>query len=188
MLMPPIARNRANSFNKVIELLNITKSPNIVEIGTTRQRGNWEGDGYSTIIFGYLATLTSGQLISVDIDPNNARISSEILKEYDIPLDNIQLMTNDGLKFAKSYFDHIDLLYLDAWDYDSKNPFVSVENHSLCFEYFYTNRCIDDNTLILIDDIHDNKTFVGKGQKLIPKMIDLGFEFIINEYQVLMKL
>jgi len=184
MKIPPISKIRSNTFNYIIN--NLKPNSNIVEIGTTRIKGNWEGDGYSTIIFAWLAAHNNCKLTSIDIDPKNAKISYEIIEEYEIPTNNINIITGDGLEFAKSYVNTIDLLYLDAWDYTKGYEKESIEKHLLCFNYFYENKCITSETLILIDDIHDNINFTGKGQLLIPHLKTLGFEFILNSYQVLM--
>jgi len=182
MKRPFVTDHRIKSFDLAIS--HLPMSPNIVEIGTTRLKAS--ADGASTVLFAYVHAEKGGSFTTVDIDPNNAIVSKEMIKEHDIPMNNIIMLTMDGMKFAEQYEDSIDLLYLDAWDYHGTE---SSTNHMDCFMHFYMRGCLKSGAMILIDDVLDNVTYRGKGETLIPYMInDLKCKVLINSYQVLLQM
>lgn len=184
MKKPPISSKRKHAFNLALEI--VPDNPNIVEIGMARLKGNWQNDGHSTIVFSWLVNQRDGELTSIDVDPNTIQITNDALSELKIPTNNISLLTGDGMEFAKTYTEPIDLLYLDAWDYNGEQ---SSDAHYDCFMYFFNNECLPPGSLIMIDDILDNVTYRGKGERLIPYMLDvLKCDMLINDYAVLLRM
>jgi hypothetical protein len=183
MLKPPYSR--ILTFDKTLELLSET--PTIVEFGMTRQEGNYDGDGYSTILFGWYVVEHGGKFISVDIDPNNIVISHRILKQYEIPTENIYLTCGDATNFLKLFpIENIDLIYLDAWDWIGTEEEKQISENAHLEVFYDIEPKLSDNALILIDDIWNRKTYDGKGKLLIPYLLkNDNYELIIADYQFL---
>lgn len=182
MHKPPYGRMESMD----IVLSRLKEKPYILEIGMTRAKGNWGGDGYSTIIFGYMAAQLNGTLISIDIKSEALLVTSAILREYDIPAKNILLVCADALEyFKRTEFKKVDLLYLDAWDYkgDEQEREASADCHLEALKA--VERYLVKGSMVLIDDIMNPITLEGKGKKVIPYMLDNGYTLIYKGYQFL---
>jgi hypothetical protein len=181
-------RNRKVSFNKVLNHLDNIENPIMVEIGQTRNYYNWNGDGYSTPLFSwYISQRPDGQFYSIDIS-DNSKIYEGIFGIWGIRKDRINILQQDGIKFLQEFENKIDFLYLDAWDYHKTNIEMQTISETMHLEAFKIAELkLNENALILIDDILDQETLIGKGKLLIPYMIDNGYELIHKGYQFLFK-
>jgi hypothetical protein len=184
-------RNRKVSFNKVLNHLDGIDSPVLVEIGQTRNYYNWNGDGYSTPLFiWYMNQRLDGHFYSIDISDN-----SEVYKAIfgiwglrDGQEKGATILQEDGIKFLKEFEHKIDFLYLDAWDYHKTNIQMQTTSETMHLEAFkIVEPKLNKGAYILIDDILDQETYVGKGKLLIPYMLDNGYELIHKGYQFLFK-
>ncbi len=174
MRKPPFGR--VQGFSRALELLDRVKNPVIVEVGTTRRRGNWLADGYSTPLFAWYVTRYGGELYSVDIAPEAADLCGEILSEFDIPMDNVHLVTGDGIEFMHTLEKPVNLLYLDGWDYsmfDTEEAFderlASEQAHLEC--YLAAEPHVAKGGIVLVDDVFETRSWLGKGRRLIPYLI-----------------
>ena len=181
-------RNRKISFNKVLNYLDNIKNPIMVEIGQTRNLYNWEGDGYSTPLFSwYTLQRQDCFFYSIDIN-NNLELLSKIFDKWgmDDNTDKINFVVGDGIKFLEDFTSKIDFIYLDAWDYHRSN--VDIQNiseikHLEAFKIVEPK--LNKGAMILIDDILDSITYVGKGKLLIPYLITNGYSLVHGDYQFL---
>ena len=170
------------SMNHIKE--NNIENPVIVEIGTQREFNN-TGDGCSTTVFSWFVNTHGGKLYSIDIENSYIEQGKSELKNRGLLTDRVNLICQDGIKFFDDFSGKIDLLYLDAWDYrgtdDDKR--ISEEKHLEAF--LKAEKFLSDNALILIDDIADQETYVGKGHLVIPYLLKNGYKLILKEWQFL---
>lgn len=182
MEKPPYGR--VSFFDEILKLMTQRDENDhtIVEIGMTRTIDNWEGDGYSTPLFAWFINKYGGRLISIDILPEAVTTCSNIIKSYDIPFDNIFLISGDGLSFFDNFNFEIDLLYLDAWDWHDpeEEKIDSEKKHLLCFQK--AEKYLKSGGYIMIDDIFDTKTWKGKGKQLIPYLLENNYKQILTGY------
>jgi len=162
------------------------KDPMIVEIGMQRANSS-DGDGNSTTVFGSFVSKYGGTLHSVDVNQYCINLCQSELIRLNAMTDNIHLHRDDGIAFLETFNEPIDLLYLDAWDYcgDESDLRRSEFNHLQAMKA--AERNLADGALVLIDDIHNNETFVGKGAMVIPYLLNKNYMMRVNEYQMILE-
>jgi cephalosporin hydroxylase len=106
---------RSESFAAVFEELDLRDRPVlIVETGTVRSRGNWEGDGQSTILFDKWSAWHVGtRVISIDLDAEACALAREVTTS------RVEVLEGNSVEWLKDMrIGHppIDLLYLDSGD------------------------------------------------------------------------
>jgi hypothetical protein len=161
----PRLAHRADSFRFIFDYLTkLNREVFIVETGCVRNEGTWDGEGQSTILFDKFAQQVPGTLVySVDINPTNTALCRQLVSE------RVKVATSDSVTFLRDLannppkgFAHIDLLYLDSFDVDFKNPHPSAMHHLK--ELTAVARLVSKDTLIVIDDAPTSATcFVDKG-------------------------
>jgi hypothetical protein len=183
----PVPEGRNLSFDFAIDLLR-KPNPVIVEFGMTRLDDNWNGDGWSTPLFGKTIALYGGKFISVDINGDCIPVVKKIYGDYEIPMKNVFLVCADAIDFIDTFnFDRVDLLYLDAWDYTGTPEDLDKSMTMHVVAFIKAHKWLKSGSLILIDDVHDVDTFEGKGKYLIPYLIDIGYEVCYKGYQYLLR-
>lgn len=117
------------------------------------------------------------RVFSVDIDVAASELTQVICEDHD----NVIVVTDDGIEFLATFAEEIDLLYLDAWDLVLGTDFA--EKHLEAFETAQSKLAY--RHLILIDDtdLHHG----GKGQLLLPRLDELGYECITAGRQTLLR-
>ena len=143
----------------------------IVEIGTTRGESA-KGDGNSTPFFAWIARETGSRLVSVDVDPEAAKVCRKVLDRHGL---DAELVTGDGLLFLRDWKGpKIDLLYLDAWDWQDPHKELSEKKHLLAFAL--SERHLADQAIIMFDDTIDIKgdQYIGKGRLAIRYLRGTG--------------
>ncbi len=167
--MTDILGSRREWFVRTLDLFAARGGRVIVEVGSLRIPGNYDGDGYST-----LAWAASGQSVySVDIDQAATALTIEETKH----LPNVVVVNGDGIAFLKCFGEPIDLLYLDAWDVGAPEY---KERH---LEAFQAAR-LAHKALVLIDDCDVDG--LGKGELVIPAAMAAGFSVVFQERQTLL--
>lgn len=174
--------SREDSFKMVLDYLKNTKNPKIVEIGCTRQV-NDTGAGNSSELFAWFVTKYGGNFTTVDIDKRNVMVCKNIVqKYYKKNPRNINVICDDGIKFLKNLKESPDLLYLDSMDCSPTDYIPSAEHHVELFDA--VKDILKPGCLVLIDDIYDTETYVGKGFLLIPYLMERypclhkGYQFL----------
>lgn len=159
----------------------------ILETGMIRQKDNWLGDGQSTIMFREFANYYDNvHLISIDIDPKAIEFAKKELNINDEINENTMLVCGDSVNVLYSLTDSlyhsddiIDLLYLDSYDIDWKNPMPSALHHMkelvIIFDY------VSIGGMIVIDD---NKNGIGKGMFIKDFFNSLKVKPVFDEYQM----
>jgi len=174
----PKLTKRAKTFRLMFEMLEEQiengRFPTIIETGTIRELGCWDGDGCSTAVFcDFCSTHHQAEIITVDINPNSINLA---LKE----LDPISIHQGDSVAFLHGFEQPIDLLYLDSFDFDPANPHPSSLHHLK--ELAAAQKNLRPGSIICVDDNHPNGT--GKGAYVRDYLHNIGIEPIADDYQV----
>jgi len=187
MIKPPESSHRKDTMDLCFQYLQTIPNPVVLEFGMTRLKGNWQGDGYSTIHWAYYVAENNGVLVSVDVDPQAIVTSLQIIKEHEIPANNIILTCADAFDFMKNVsLKKVDCLYLDCWDYlgTKEQKDQSAKNHYDLF--LLCEKLLPVGSYVLIDDMFPNmETAYGKGQLLIPYLLENKYKILWNAYQYL---
>jgi len=140
--------DRIEQLEKVTSILNEHfkfDTINCIETGGSQV---WV-DGMVGYYFAYLSNNTNGQFTSVDIDPN---LQDKVYKAYsDLdPEIKITHITDDSLNLLKNPPYIPNLVHLDSWDVDLKNPLPSALHGWREFEAIEDQMPI--GSIIIIDD------------------------------------
>jgi hypothetical protein len=155
----------------------------IVETGPIRdgREAAREGDGWSTVAFGWYAVQTQSRAVTVDCDPEALALCRRLTADYASHLEYVQA---DSLIFFQQWAereDHgeIHLLYLDSLDYEDRER---SEAHSLA-EAQAALPLLAPTCLVLFDDTHPTgqpdadgaPALTGKGCRAVPFLLANGF-------------
>lgn len=174
-------RKRGGGYAAIFQALEQRKVPLVIcETGTVRVAGNWEGDGQSTFIFDALISRRGGRFFSIDINLECLETAFSICSS------NTNLILNDSVAALQALcggknIDQIDLLYLDSYDLDVKNPLPSALHHA--HELLASLPCIGPGTIICIDDYGVPGALGGKGAIIDPVLESLKVPVIHSGYQ-----
>ena len=178
---------REKTFRKIFSHLDKIDGPiNIVETGCARQEGNWSGDGQSTVVFDKYINFRDNisQLFSVDINPTSINECKRITSNRTSLTceDSVHYLSSLAAVFEKEK-QFISLLYLDSFDLDNNYWFESSAHHLK--ELTSVMRCINKQTLVVVDDCPLQGNFIPKGNgeiSLITNPIIGGKGRLIAEY------
>jgi hypothetical protein len=181
-----------HGLTRVEELIGNRTGLNIVEIGMTRRWGTQYKEGYSTPFFAHLAVRDKHTFTSIDIKPELVELNNDILKSYGLINERVNITTADGLEVLRRWDKGpIDVLYLDAWDYDPDDLRRRGHLHSEAMHLRAmkaAEKHIPPGGLVLVDDMLCNDTtMVGKGTRVIPWLAERGWECMEQGWQVLMR-
>lgn len=172
---------RFTTFDVAFDMAVQNNIKTIVETGTARKAGNWEGDGLSTALFGEYCLKHKAKLWTCDISQDSMNISIKITSEYK---DNITYVVDNSLNFLKSVDFKIDFLYLDS--FDSNPGFIQqAQDHNLA-EFKIVEDKLSNNCIVMIDDYFSGDSKQGKGAKTVPYMLSKGFKLVLGTYQALL--
>ena len=143
----------------------------VVEIGGIRTRGNYDGDGYSTVAWAGAAA----EVFSVDIDPQAVTLTAMETAGFG----TVRAVCQDGVKFLTEFDRSIDLLYLDGWDVGTRGY---KERHRDA--YLAARRNLHADSLVLIDDT--DLDGLGKGELVIEAAARDGFDVVFGGKQTLL--
>ena len=180
-------RKRDATFTKLFQMIS-GRSVKILETGTIRARSFAEGDGHSLLKFVDHIWNFGGSVISIDNNDRACDLARQMVhekysREYNggsdlVDLDQVQVIHSDSVQFLDQHSDPIDVLYLDSGndaDLILREAQAAMKN-------------LHADTLILVDDVNEQThPEVQKGSKVIPYLIENGWEIVISEYQCLLK-
>lgn len=170
---------RGATFYQALMLAVARGSKTIVETGTCRRPGNWH-EGQSTLILGSFAERYQCKVWSCDIEPGSIDNSRNETASY---ASHITYVVSDSVAFLQSFSEPIDLLYLDSMDFNPVGDHNPSQDHALR-EGQAALHALHDESIILIDDC--NLPRGGKGGKVIPFLVEQGWQVIGLNYQVLL--
>jgi hypothetical protein len=133
----------------VTELSELNRPLLIVETGTARERGNWQGDGQSTLIWDWLIGEVGGQAQSVDFNQDAVEIARS-------QAPRVTCVWGDSQAFLRGFFEAelIDLLYLDAYDWGDSRQANSLSELHHVGELAAIYERLRSGCLIAVDDCH----------------------------------
>ena len=186
--------NRAVTFAKMFEHLDKCDGPvTIVETGCSRRdpalRISWKADGCSTILFDTYAKHHPGSLVySVDIDQDAVEACKKYVSRatsvaHRDSVNYLSMLATSGLIGR-----HLDLLYLDSFDFNRADPLPSTIHHHNelmaampMIDRQRTLVVVDDSPVTLDDQLHAEVG--GKGVIVARHMALCGAEFAFCSYQ-----
>ena len=180
----PRLDKRAEGFDVLFQsLLALGRSLLIVETGTLRLPGNWEGDGQSTFMFDALVRESGGALFSIDVTNESIDSARKVCSSA------TQLIANDSVSalhaLTQIVSKQIDLLYLDSFDLDAKNPLPSAIHHAL--ELTAVRPLIGPGTVICVDDYAVGSSG-GKGMIVDRFLSNIRAKVLYSGYQKVWRL
>jgi hypothetical protein len=185
----PRLGQRADSLRLIFSLLEphcqaLDRAALIVETGSVRELDNWEGDGQSTLLWGDFAAHYDAEVHTVDLDPAAARLIREKTRLEEL----VQVHTGDSVRFlhglsTRPPLRHIDLLYLDSFDFDPNNPWPSALHHLK--ELAAARPCLGPGSIVAVDDnfMTSDGGFVGKGMFVAEWFAQVGIAPLFTGYQ-----
>ena len=188
-------RDRATSLSLVFELLDEKKNKDffIVETGCMRaDHGQLAlgDDGASTYIFDDFINYYDGEVVSVDINPDNVAHAQKMVS------DRTTVYCSDSVEFLWNIPSKrkIDLLYLDSFDFEPEDPVPSQKHHLK--ELTAVMKNLRKGSIIMVDDNANTPEFEwftkiaqgGKAGFVKEFMKDIGAELLLDEYQIIWRL
>jgi len=158
----------------------------IVETGCVRNPNEIykNGDGWGTLSWIQWAERTKSIIFSIDINQYHLNVAKNIIGLNK----HVNYALSDSITYLENFpeFLKINLLFLDSFDYcGDENNMKSAEEHQLK-EIKACEKNLQENSLILLDDILDEK-FSGKGAQSIPYLISKGWKIInFEDKQILL--
>ena len=158
----------------------------IVETGTLRNEAAREGDGWSTVAWGWFCAQTGGKAYTVDINPDALVVCRRLTAPYAAALEYV---TSDSVAFLRQWSEEqrgaIHLLYQDSFDYHDQ---AASEAHHLA-EAEVALPVLATPCLVLFDDTHaerepggdGGRRCGGKGARAIPFLLEHGFRIEWSE-------
>jgi hypothetical protein len=151
-----------------------------VETGTARDENSRDGDGWSTVAFGWYCSETGGRCWTVDISPQSLAVSRRLTEPYAAAIEYVE---GDSPRFLHDWDADVNgpihLLYLDSLDYHDRD---SSEAHSLA-ETREALPHLADTCLVLFDDMHVSGEPDGRG---LPPLWGKGAQavpWLVNEHE-----
>jgi len=150
------ARRRAQGVD-FIKIFNNIEFPfdklNVVETGASYNHL----DGAFGLIFGFATEQIGGKMFSVDINKERLEMSQELFNDQ-VPDLNYQTFNEDSVKFLTNLPTEPNLVHLDSWDLNLKNPLPSSLHGWR--EFIAVESKMKSGSLILIDDNFMGGTWV----------------------------
>jgi hypothetical protein len=177
----PRLAERAKTFSSLFERLleAIPAGGFIVETGTLRIPGNWDGDGQSTFMFDEFARTNKATVLSIDIEAlsaDSARAACSSRTTLALNDSVTVLLQLQRLGMTKP----IDLLYLDSFDVNEQNPLPSAIHHMKELTAAWPQ--LRPGSIVCIDDYAIGNQG-GKGMIVDEFLRNAGAEVLFEAYQ-----
>jgi trans-aconitate methyltransferase len=171
---------RSHTMAKMVEHVEKSvvqgKLNQIVETGTAWDRGNWGGQGQSTLVWDWLAKrLPDLSVISIDIRDIAVETASS-------QASNVRFICGDSVR-ALSKIENpesIRLLYLDSFDWTEQLNLDSSFHHMAELATIWP--LLPSGCMVAVDDRHD--ALKGKHWLVAAFMQKLGISPVFEEYQI----
>jgi hypothetical protein len=176
----PFAGGRKNQLECVFKVLQENlqfEKLEVIETGASQDFG----DGCFGLFFAKLAILSGGTFHSVDIDPEISEKSKKMFGEI-LGDEKISHYTGDSISFLKNYAGSPNLVHLDSWDLNLKNPVPSMLHGWLEFEAIKDKMpsgsiCVIDDNFLKGTSVHWNWKDLD-GKIISTELIDVTYDMI----------
>jgi hypothetical protein len=188
---------RQPSFQIMIDHLKTIENPLIIETGCARPPDlvpwgtidiSFKDDGMSTLIFDKFINDFGGDFHSVDytqlhVDFAQSQVSNKSQIHCD---DSIGFLWHVSKILAEENR-HVDLLYLDSYDYEEKDPYPSMVHHIK--EIAVILGRLRPGSMIAVDDnVGTGSTRMGKPKYVAEMMEAMGVPLVYEGLQLIWKL
>jgi hypothetical protein len=165
------------------------QKPVLIEVGTTRE--NVPGQG-STRKIAEFCKHKAVHFITVDMDPHNTRMANNMFNNLGV---EAQAITMKGEDYLRQYDGEIDLVFLDAYDFDhgkhsdlrqsryqkylgsSIDELACHQMHLECAQSVVKKLAVGG--LVCVDDTWlDNGQWTAKGTLAVPYLLNNGFTLL----------
>jgi hypothetical protein len=171
------------------KILN-SRTPCVIEIGTTREDVPGQG---STRKIALCCKEHKLDFITIDMDPNNTLLASEMFAE--LSCTHFQAVSMKGEDFLRAYQGELDFVFLDAYDFDHGghseirqsryekflgSPIDEAQCHQMHLDCAKTVQLkLSKQGLVCVDDTWlEDGNWVAKGTLAMPYLLANGFELI----------
>jgi len=175
-----ISHKRRAGMKTLFRLAAERDAKTLIETGTLRMEGNWEGDGGMSWFLARYAARAGGRLATIDTDPNALDVARKTLGEDLARLTDF--VESDSVTYLQSLSQDIDLLYLDSVDYIAAAPQKS-QAHCLN-EALAALPHLHDKSIICVDDC--GFPGGGKGGMAVPYLCENGWKIVHQDYIVVL--
>lgn len=177
----PALSYRRDTFRNMIEHFEIAASlglTQLIETGTARVRGNWQGDGQSTLVWDWLASELDGiQVLSIDRDQRAVDVADEQTEHVSFQVGNsLEVLPAIDLAVIQK----VGLLYLDSLDFEWGQPATAAQ-HTLG-ELLKVWEHLPSGCMIAVDDCHS--PYAGKHTAVAAFMSGNGIAPAFAGYQM----
>lgn len=172
-----VAPPRVDTFMLTAKTIIDQGAKNLVETGC--YRGN-QVDGCSTLVLAAVAMAVGGHLDSYELDPNNIRIASNILKRNGL-IQYVTFHQGDSITELAKRTEPIGFAYLDSYDCGlaSQRP---AQEHQLA-ELEAVLPLLTPKASILLDDYTETRG--GKPKLAMRRLLLRKFKLLAHQYQLL---
>lgn len=165
------------SLNTTASAFNVLNGKNIIEIGTGTH-GDMSGN--SMVI--WTRKTNAKRIIAIDLEQTRLDEVKLVTQGYD----NVELVLTDGIEFARTFDEKIDLLYLDFWTPDPEGSFLGTGRAQAYKAAYQAARDqMNEHSLILIDDT--DHVHPWKHTYIIPEARKDGFVVMYTGRQTLLQ-
>lgn len=176
--------------NNLPRLSKISGRRVLIEIGTTREDVPGQG---STAKLAEFCQAQEIHFVTVDMDPHNSRMASELFVRRGMPFEAI---TCKGEDYLRQYSGRMDFVFLDAYDFDHGKH---SELRQSRYEKFLGNRIDEEichrmhldcaqsvlrklsaDGVVCVDDtwLGTDKLWTAKGTLAVPYLMDRGYTLL----------
>lgn len=172
--------DRHQSFRVMFDhLVALNRPPVIIETGCIRADNDWAGAGYSTFLFGLLASRLGGVLHSIDLSAKNI----EYAKTACATLRGVVFHVADSVAELENFSDTADLIYLDSMDANVPGH----EAHGLKEAQQSVKKIKPDGLIVFDDTMNEGGKFFGKGALGVPWLLENGWKILFMGHQIVLK-
>ena len=187
----PRLEKRAAGFEALFAALEQLPGPLLIlETGTLRLPGNWEGDGQSSYMFDVFiqveqARRRGGAFFSIDLSLESIAAARRVCSGI------TNLICNDSVHALHSLArvmpgQRAALLYLDSFDLDIADPLPSATHHMM--EVAAASPLLGNGSLVAVDDYLVGGQVGGKGLLVDLYMNSINAAVIYSGYQKIWRL
>ena len=159
----------------------------IVETGSNWRDDRWAEHGLSTRLFDRFVVFHGGRFMTVDI---NAEMTKKVRANCSpsteaVCMDSVEYLAQLAAELGTT---NVDLLYLDSWDLDLRDPLPSANHHLKELKAIWSN--LASGSIIGVDDNPElpDGTRIGKGMHIREFLSGTGRMPIFDGYQAVWRM